>query len=272
MIKGVFSLITLYSGTPGSGKSYHAAQNIFYLLRGRKNVICNIPINEKACKQNFFHYWLSKILRKEIVGSRETGCFVYKDNMALTPAFLIDYAKKNHNRKKEGQTTVVIDECGIMFNPRTFSQSDRLEWIQFFSLHRHYGYDFILISQSDRMLDRQIRSFIEYEHRHRKATNFGFGGMLLHFLTMSTFFVDVKLWYGLREKVGADWIRYSGRIASVYDTMYLEDLPDDDADSPDGQEEDAPAEMGDEERGGPIPDGALLSPSPDLAVRIYDRE
>lgn len=264
-------MITLYSGTPGSGKSFHAAERIFYLLRGRKNVICNIPINEKACKQNLFHYWVSKILRKEVVGRREIGHFIYKNNMELTPAFLIEYAKKNHNRKKEGQTTVVIDECGIMFNPRTFSQSDRLEWIQFFSLHRHYGYNFILISQSDRMIDRQIRSFVEYEHRHRKANNFGLGGMILHLLTMSTFFVDVKLWYGLREKVGVDWIRYSGRIASVYDTMYLGNLDDEPCDTSE-QEEDAPTDTGDEGRGGPVPDGAVLSPAPAGMVRVYDNE
>lgn len=264
-------MITLYSGTPGSGKSFHAAQRIFYLLRGRKNVICNIPINEEVCKQNLFHYWLSKVLQKEVVGRRQIGHFIYKNNMELTPSFLIEYAKKNHNRRKEGQTTVVIDECGIMFNPRTFSQSDRLEWIQFFSLHRHYGYNFILISQSDRMIDRQIRSFIEYEHRHRKANNFGIGGMIIHLLTMSTFFVDVKLWYGLREKVGVDWIRYSGRIASVYDTMYLGDLDDEPDDLPE-QEEDTPTDMGDEARGGPMPDGAVLSPAPAGTVRVYDRE
>lgn len=264
-------MITLYSGTPGSGKSFHAAQRIFYLLRGRKNVICNIPINEKVCRQNLFHYWFSKVLRKEVVGRRKTGHFIYKNNMELTPAFLIEYAKKNHDRKKEGQTTVVIDECGIMFNPRTFCQADRLEWIQFFSLHRHYGYNFILISQSDRMIDRQIRSFVEYEHRHRKANNFGLGGVVLHFLTMSTFFVDVKMWYGLREKVGVDWIRYSGRIASVYDTMYLDDL-DQERPEPPGQEEDTPTETGDEGRGGPVPDGAVLSPVPAGSVRVYDRE
>lgn len=217
-------MIVLYSGTPGSGKSYHAVQQIYYLLRGKKNVICNFHINENVCRQNFLQYIGSKIFRRNLKPSRKNrkiGNFIYKSNLDLTPAFLKSYALSHHNRHKEGQTIVVIDECGIMFNPRSFTRADRMEWIEFFSLHRHYGYDFILISQTDRMIDRQIRSFVEYEHRHRKATNFGFGGTILHLLTLSTFFVDVKLWYGIREKVGVDWIRYSHRIARLYDTMYL---------------------------------------------------
>lgn len=259
-------MIVLYSGTPGSGKSFHATQKIYYLLRGKKNIICNYDINLFNCKLSFWQYWLSKIsfLKPYIKGHKRLGKFIFKNNVDLTPEYLIDYARENHNRKKEGQTTVVIDECGIMFNPRTFAQSDRLKWIQFFSVHRHYGFDFILISQSDRMLDRQIRAFVEYEHRHRKVNNFGIIGCLISLFTMSTFFIDVKLWYGLREKVGAEWIRYNSRIASLYDTMFLEseDLVKDDqtTDVPDRQGGASPR-AGD--TGGPAEGGALPSPVPD---------
>lgn len=238
-------MIQLYSGTPGSGKSFHATQRIYYHLRSGKNVICNYKINEDVCRQNFFQYWVSTILRIKWKGRRRTGDFVYKSNAELTVAFLKQYAREHHVHSKESQTTVIIDECGIMFNPRTFAQRDRLEWIEFLSLHRHYGFDFILISQSDRMIDRQIRSFVEYEHKHRKVNNFGLGGFLLHLCTMSVFFIDVKIWYGLREKVSSEWIRYSRRVASLYDTMYL-----------DGEDksECLHSSMGDEGRGGPIED------------------
>ena len=37
----------------------------------------------------------------------------------------------------------------------------------------------ILIAQFDRMLDRQIRSVIEYEHIHRKVKNIGVWGKCL---------------------------------------------------------------------------------------------
>ncbi len=234
-------MIQLYSGTPGSGKSFHATQRIFYYLRGGKNVICNYKINTDACRQNFLQYWINLIFRTKLRGHGKIGDFVYKPNSQLTVDYLKCYAKEHHTRSKESQTTVIIDECGIMFNPRTFTQRDRLDWIEFLSLHRHYGFDFILISQSDRMIDRQIRSFIEYEHKHRKVNNFGAGGFLIRFFTMSTFFLDVKIWYGVREKVSSDWIRYSRRVASLYDTMYLDE-----------QTEGAAPSMGDEERGGPV--------------------
>lgn len=258
-------MILLYSGTPGSGKSFHAVQRIYYLLRNRKNVICNFDINLNACKKNFFQYWLSHIFKKDIKGHRRLGKFVYKNNMELTPFFLKQYARENHNRKKEGQTTVIIDECGIMFNPRSFAQKDRMEWIEFFSLHRHYGYDFILISQTDRMIDRQIRGFVEYEHKHRKVNNYGLFGIIVRLLTFSTFFVDVKVWYGLREKIGSEWIRYNHRISSLYDTMYLEN--EDDTDSVPDEETDAPPRTGDEVRGGPVEDGAP-APSPDTPISV----
>ena len=51
----------------------------------------------------------------------------------MTVQYLKDYARKNHKGHREHETLVVIDECGIKFNPRTFAQADRLEWIEFFS-------------------------------------------------------------------------------------------------------------------------------------------
>lgn len=39
-------MIYLYSGTPGSGKSLHQADDIFWDLRLNKPVVANYPINE----------------------------------------------------------------------------------------------------------------------------------------------------------------------------------------------------------------------------------
>lgn len=224
-------MIHLYSGTPGSGKSFHATQKIFYRLRNHGNVICNYPINTDNCSYSFLGYWLNKRTTKYKPHKRKLGNFDYVDNSQLTVSYLKEYAKKNHKRGKESQTLVVIDECGIMFNPRTFSRSDRLEWIQFFSLHRHYGYDFILISQSDRMVDRQIRSFFEYEHKHRNVGHFKLFGHLLALICGGSLFIDVTTFYCLREKVSSDFFRFSKRVASLYDSYALYDV---------GEEEDAP--------------------------------
>lgn len=217
-------MIHLYSGTPGSGKSFHATEKIFYRLRNRGNVIANYPINLENCASSLFGYWLHRFFKTYKPHLRKLGQFYYVDNTQLTVSYLKEYARKNHKPNKEGQTLVVIDECGIMFNPRTFSQSDRLEWIQFFSMHRHYGYDFILISQSDRMVDRQIRSFFEYEHKHRNVGHFKLFGRLLALFCGGSLFIDVTTFYCLREKVSSDFFRFSKRIASLYDSYALYDV------------------------------------------------
>ena len=185
-------MIHLYSGTPGSGKSFHATEKIFYRLRMRKNVICNYPISLENCSYSALGFWIKQIFKKFKPHKKKLGKFDYVPNNELTVQYLKDYARKNHKGHREHETLVVIDECGIKFNPRTFAQADRLEWIEFFSLHRHYGYDFILVSQSDRMVDRQIRSFFEYNHQHRNVGNFKLFGKILALLCGGSLFTDCQ--------------------------------------------------------------------------------
>ena len=191
-------MIYFYSGTPGSGKSLHVAIDIYRKLRFKKNVIATFPIN------------LDLVSNK---GKRNIGKFVYKDVSELTVQFLFDYARENHVMGKEGQTLVVIDECQILFNPREFGKKDRLQWITFFTQHRKLGYNFILISQFDRLVDRQIRCLFEYEIKHRKVNNFGIG-MFFPFPT----FVATTVWYGLREKIGSEFFIYRKKYGKLYDT------------------------------------------------------
>lgn len=239
-------MIHLYSGTPGSGKSYHATEKIFYRLRAKKNVIANYPISLDNCSYSFFGFWLKKLFKNYSPRKKKLGRFDYVDNGHLTVEFLKQYAKENHKGHKEHETLVVIDECGIMFNPRTFTQADRLEWIQFFSLHRHYGYDFILISQSDRMVDRQIRSFFEYNHQHRNVGNFKLFGKILALFCGGSLFTDVTVFYSIREKVGSNFFRYRRRIASLYDTFLLyDDSPEDNGEELANSSQDVPERNGD---------------------------
>ncbi|MBK5263300.1 MAG: hypothetical protein JJE17_12155, partial [Peptostreptococcaceae bacterium] len=139
--------IDLYSGTPGSGKSLRACYKIIERLKRKKNVIANFAIN--------FDYFKKKSI----------GQFTFKQNENMTVKFLLDYAEKNHEKGREHQTLLVLDECGTMFNSREYAKNDRMKWIVFFQQHRKLGYDVILICQQDRMIDRQIRGFIETEYK-----------------------------------------------------------------------------------------------------------
>lgn len=187
-------MIYLYSGTPGSGKSYHAAADIYYRLRrAKKNrVIANFPIATKSSN------------------------FRYLDNSDLTVRRLTVYSRLYHQPGVEGQTLVVIDEAQVIFNSRSW-QSDgsaRMDWIKFFTQHRKLGFDFILIAQNDRMIDRQIRCLVEYEISHMKIGNY------FRFLPV-TVFLAVQRWYGQKMKLGHEVIFYRKKIAALYDTMLM---------------------------------------------------
>ena len=187
-------MIELYSGTPGSGKSYHATERVYYWLRDRK-VIANYELQG--------------------LPSKKAANFIYKVNADITPAYLIDFAKKNHVQRKESQTMVVIDEAGIKFNCRSWQDKDRLQWLDFFSQHRKYGFDIILIAQADVMLDKQIRQFIENDVNHRKLSSCGVYGKAV---SVAYKFVAITFWYGNRMRIGAQYIGYRKKIANLYNS------------------------------------------------------
>lgn len=197
--------IWLYSGTPGSGKSFHAAKDIVQRLKKGGGLICNFPVNE------------------DFVGKKLRAHVEYWDNSQLTAERLVAYALEHHKIGKENQTLVVIDECQIIFNCRDFGRKDRNAWVTFFAQHRKLGYNVILISQSDRMLDRQIRSLIETEVRHRKLNNYGLGGMFLSLFSFGrTWFIAIDYWYGGNKlKLGQTVFPFRKRYSEVYDSYKL---------------------------------------------------
>lgn len=196
-------MIYLYSGTPGSGKSLHVAKRIYDLIAYGYPVISNFDVNLKLIPRRKHH-----------------GDYVYLPNDQLKPQALIDYSKEHFQKRKfrEGGITLIIDECQLLFNAREWDAKGRAEWLSFFSQHRHYGYDIILVAQFDRMIDRQIRSLIEYEYIHRKVSNFGVAGKVMSAVALGKLFCCVKVWYPLKEKVGSEWYTCKRKYYRLYDT------------------------------------------------------
>lgn len=113
-------MLSLFTGTPGSGKSYHATERIDRCLKQGINVICTYPI-----KTNYKH----------------RGLFVYVPYYELTPEFLINFCMEHHDLKcnpEKCQTFIVIDEAHLLFNTRGFDMKERQKWCEFLALHRHY--------------------------------------------------------------------------------------------------------------------------------------
>lgn len=197
--------LLLYSGTPGSGKSLHVARLIYYSLKRNRNVIANFEINTDLIPA-------SKHFKK--------GAFLNVDSYELSPAFLRNYSKEyfSDHRFKEDCILLVIDEAQILFNSRAWNAKGRDEWIRFFSNHRKYGYEIILIAQFDKMLDRQIRSLLEYECIHRKVSNFGNKGKIMSLVAGGHLFVSVKFWYPIKEKVDSEFFKAKKKFYSIYNT------------------------------------------------------
>ena len=198
-------MINLWSGTPGSGKSYHMADELYHRLRFKKNYICNFPINLDIVNNG---------------GKKVIGKFTYVKTFDMSPRYFIDYAKHNHEPNKEHQTTIVIDECGRLFNPQFHRSQAILDWIEFFTLHRHIGYDVILIAQQDKFINKQIRGLIENEIVHRKITKYKLWGKILGLLFHGNVFMTIEKWYSVPRspKIDSNIYVLRKKIASIYDT------------------------------------------------------
>lgn len=200
-------MIELYSGTPGSGKSLHVAKIIRERLRMYNCVIIgNFYVNQNTVK-------------------KRKGTYIYVDNSRLEPErlikFAIRYARHKRRRLKEDELYLFIDEAQLLFNSRDWQLIKTSGWVSFYSQHRKLGFYIGLIAQFDRMLDRQIRSLVENEIKHRKVSRAGLFGKLLGFLTGDNLFIYIKIWYPMKQKVYSEFFLGTKKVYDLYDSYGL---------------------------------------------------
>lgn len=196
----------LYSGTPGSYKSYHVVTEVLKWLSWGRDVIANFPVDPSK-------FYSGKKLEK-------LGKFYFVPNTRLTVDYLLEHHKQHHKPSIKAQTLIVFDEASIPFNSRQFDKKDRMEWVNFFANHRHFNFDVILIAQNDRMLDRQIRSLLEYDYKFRALKNMNLAMMIASILCGGLYHI-VEMWYPCRMKVDTKLCRFNIKKAKCYDTMAL---------------------------------------------------
>ena len=141
-------MISLYEGVPGSGKSLYASGQILEALELGHLVICNFPFSPPAHKRY------------------SRGALVVVSNSELSVAFVKRWADiwlrfRRDGVQREHQILLVVDEAGVVFNPRDWNSPGRKDWLSFFSQHRKFMFDVIFIAQSDAQLDKQIRGCID---------------------------------------------------------------------------------------------------------------
>lgn len=206
-------MIVLYTGTPGSGKSLHAAHDIREALnkiRGEdRPVIANFDVNTTLVKRpQAFHFY---------------------PNEDLTPGLVQDFCDDFwlHTDRKfsEDYILLVLDECSLLFNSRdwhskgrTGKNDSRMDWLAFLSQHRKYGVKVVLIAQSAKMIDNQFRMLTEYEVNHRKVSNMGIFGALIGALFLNRLFMRVKYLFQASERLGWHLSIAHKKDMDMYDT------------------------------------------------------
>lgn len=192
--------IRLYTGTPGSGKSLHLADVMYWRLRSGRAVVGNVRL--KLPDKLASHY-------------------VYLPNDELTPRRLAEISRDLKPRR-EGDIMLVVDECQLLFNARTWADKSRAAWTGYMQQHRKLGYDVYLVSQSAEMVDKQMRSLVEYEVVHRKLNQVGWVGKLASVLFLGRPVVcAVTMWAPMRQRLSAEWMLGRKRYYDMYDTWAL---------------------------------------------------
>lgn len=207
--------MTAYVGVPGSGKSLHVMDDLYWICR-RKDalVMCNFDVSfPRGARAAFFRL--------------PSGEVSVSDVMEGVSSWLAEGNCVTH----EGQIFVVIDEAQITFNNRDWQKPGRAAWIRLFIQHRKLGMRFVLVVQDLGMLDKQIRAVVETCGNHMRVNTYGWFGSLvgLLFLGRPVCMCVYRLpFYGASKAgvIGRRAVIGSRRLYRMYDThaIFSDDL------------------------------------------------
>lgn len=197
-------MIYFVNGRPGGGKSLFMAEKIYRELKRGKNVIANFEINEdyfKKCRHP------EKLGRFIYVSNEEWTTQAYKDIDPRKKQFsYIDgiwgFHENFHDKGKKAkkvQTLLILDECAVLFNSRTYAARDRLEWLNMFVNHRKLRLDIYLVAQDDSQIDKQIRGMFHKQIECRCVTTMKVFGKILALLCGGNLFVRIHRDYTLMK-------------------------------------------------------------------------
>ena len=186
-------MIEIYTGTPGSGKSYNAVFELVTHLRKGKPAFANFTLRDPDPGWKFTPFANEEV--NEIIK------WIVK-----------------HPLDREGEGLFIVDEAQLIWNSREWKQIPK-SVIGFFSQHRKLGYNIILVTQRVEMIDRQVRMLAEYEVKWRKMNNYKiFGFIPLWPIPWLPLFLGVRRWIN-GVVVNREVSLFLPKIAKYYDSM-----------------------------------------------------
>lgn len=163
-------MLSAIIGLPGSGKSYEAVRyHIIPAIKEGRKVITNVPLNVEWFIENFGDNVV------ELIECKEMGAF--HDKTKERPFSSIkDFITDEWRNDKEQGPLFVVDEAHLIYptSGRGKLQSQNLQdCLDYFSGHRHYGHDIVLMTQHLRKLNAHVRDMIEIQYKLGKHTALG---------------------------------------------------------------------------------------------------
>lgn len=219
-------MIEFWTGPPGAGKSLHMAHEIRQDLRMGKQVISTANIDTRLVFMNplqRFIFWITNGKKILYTPNKKQRNFHYIDILNVTPSYLYQHAARYHVEAKEHQTRLYLDECVAIFSPTIIGENVKMwnEWDKFFRVHRHLGFDVILIPQSVKLISRKVKEYAEFEVKHFNRKHQGFLGFFLSLFIGGLFSYSV-CWRGIHAKpLSQGWFTYTKYYGSMYNSYCL---------------------------------------------------
>jgi hypothetical protein len=230
-------MITLLTGSPGHGKSYTLIREIDKAVGRGEPVATNVPLRED---------WATAMARRHVMFGRwRKDATARKAEKFSRYVFISndfdELLRVRLEGEGEGRGKLILDEAHRWMNARGWDNAmnkdgtpmkrgealaKRLKVINHMSGHRHYGFDVIIATQSDKSIDNQARELYEFHSEVRNLKRLPWLGFFMRF----NLFMRVTKWNDRsRTKAGIDCYWLVKSLASLYHTHALQnaDWPDD---------------------------------------------
>ena len=196
-------MIEVYTGTPGSGKSYHLVSRIYATNKRRIPIISNVILDVKRLKHPDLYYFVDS--------------FDMNENKILSIAK--EYYDSTKKKLKEHSILLVLDECQLFLNSRDFHDKERKNWMHFFSIHRHLGFDIVMVTQSLTFIDKQARLLAEFEVQHMHTGKIFMFRLFELLLLNHKIFLAKSFHIATKHRCSLDWVIGRKKIYQIYNTF-----------------------------------------------------
>lgn len=151
-------------GKPRTGKSYECVVShiIPTLVKDKRKIVTNLPLQV----EHFVKVYGEQI--RDLIHIVDGDFHSYGGER---PFSQVDhYLKWKDWQNEDGQRVYFfIDECHLPLP----SQGSNKEVVEFYSMHGHYGFDIMLITQNFRKVNRDIKDMVDVSYRTIKKTALG---------------------------------------------------------------------------------------------------